>query len=86
MSEKTILILYKEASDNAQPSVLSSFATLFGISEYAKSDVAQQRREQRQKRERSLKPFSQAKLTINDLLIQLEGAKRSIQIYIEENK
>lgn len=83
---KYIRNLFKEASDNAQPSGLSSFASLFGLKEYAKSDVAQQRRELRQTRESVLKPFNQAKLTINDVLIQLEAAKRSIQIYIEENK
>ena len=82
---KNIRAAYKEASDNVQPSASSSiFGGLFGKKGYAKGNVAQQRRDLRQRRDGTLEPYNQAKLTIDDLLIQMDGAKLSIKNYIDE--
>ena len=77
---------YKDASADVQPSSVSIFAGLFGKRGISKSDVAQQRRDLRQRRDNTLEPYNDAKLTIDDLLIQIDGAKLALTEYINDNK
>jgi len=79
---KNIRASYKQASDNVQPSFLSVFASR-GAS---KKSVADQRRKLRAKRDRELEPYNNTKLTIDNILLQLDGAKLSLTEYINDNK
>jgi len=74
---------YKEASVNVNATDPSFFAGLFGRRD---KDISQQRQALIHGQEIELEPFNDVKLTIDDLLKQLDGAKLELTNYINENK
>jgi hypothetical protein len=79
---KAIRARYATASAKVRPSGLS----VFGGKGAKRSNVASQKQELREKRDRELSPYESLKLAIDSALTQLDGAKLEIQIWIDEQQ
>ena len=72
---------YAAQSDSAEPGCLSMFLGKGAM----RSDRASKRRNIRSGRDVALQPYENIRLSINDMLTQMDGAKIQIQRYIEDN-
>ena len=67
-------------------STASGIVSLFGKRKLAGQLRADEKRRLRMERDRVLQPYESLKLTIDDLLVQMDAAKDQIQMFIEETK
>lgn len=82
---KVIRQQYQQQMPNAG-SGASSVLTLFGKRKAAGSARADAKRQLSAARDRSLSDYEAVKLTVDDLLVQMERAKLSFQLYIDEHR
>jgi len=82
---KAIRANYSQRMSTAA-STSSAIVTLFGKRKLAGQLRADERRRLRMERDRTLQPYESIKLTIDDLLVQMDSAKARLQAFIEEAK
>lgn len=82
---KAIRALYSQKISTAA-STTSGILSLFGKRKLAGQLRADERRRLRMERDRTLQPYESLKLTIDDLLIQMDAAKERLQMFIEKAK
>jgi rubrerythrin len=82
---KTIRADYGQRMSTAA-SASSAIVTLFGKRKLAGQLRADEKRHLRLERDRTLQPYESIKLTVDDLLVQMDSAKAQLQAFIEEAK
>ncbi len=82
---KTIRAEYRQKMSTAALTS-SAIVGLLGKRKLAGQMRADEKRRLRMQRDRTLQPYESIKLTIDDLLIQMDSAKAQLQAFIEEAK
>jgi len=82
---KTIRSAYRERMSTAA-STSAGIVTLFGKRKLAGQLRADEKRRLSRERDKALRPYENVKLTIDDLLVQMDSAKTKLEVFIEEAK
>jgi hypothetical protein len=82
---KAIRADYRQKTSGAV-SVSGAFARGLGKKGAARRMQANKKRRLTQERDRALQPYDRVKLTIDDLLAQMDSTKLKVQAYIEREK
>lgn len=83
MEIKAIQQSYRNEIAKVQPNALLS---LFGGKGKARSLAADQKRRIAGDRDRAISPYENLKLTINNMLVSMDGMKIQVERYIQQNK
>lgn len=83
MEIKAIQQSYRNEVAKVQP---SSLLSLFGGKGKAKSLAADQKRQIARSRDKAISPYEELKLTIDNILMRMDGLKMQVEMYIQQNK
>ena len=83
MEIKAIQQSYRSETAKVQPSSLLSF---FSGKGKAKSLAADQKRQIAKSRDKAISPYEDLKLTIDSILVSMDGMKMKLEMYIQQNK
>lgn len=83
MEVKVIQQSYRNEVAKVQPSSLLGFISGKGK---AKSLAADQKRRIAQSRDKAISPYEELKLTVDNILMRMDGLKMQVEMYIQQNK